>query len=170
MNHWNEHEIEISDEDYNVLDLEYNFLLDVAATEGNTKCPNFFTKKEDGLGQRWDVFDVKRGYVWCFPPQLPTVVPFWANKALKECEENNVNSIVYIRSTFLKEAWLFELASKINIKIVKGKMKFNIPKGRSDSGKMLFEHITEEDPMCLLSFRPRPALRGFILLEDIYED
>jgi site-specific DNA-methyltransferase (adenine-specific) len=32
---------------------EFNFTLDVCATEENAKCKNFFTKEQDGLKQPW---------------------------------------------------------------------------------------------------------------------
>lgn len=41
---------------------EFNFDLDVCATQENAKCAKFYTEKEDGLKQEW------YGVCWCNPP------------------------------------------------------------------------------------------------------
>lgn len=35
------------------LDDEFHFDLDVCATDGNHRCPRYFTRKDDGLAQDW---------------------------------------------------------------------------------------------------------------------
>ena len=40
-----------------------DFTLDVAASDWNHKCEEYFTMKEDGLEQEW-----KADNVWCNPP------------------------------------------------------------------------------------------------------
>lgn len=35
------------------LDAEFNFTLDPCATDENHKCPQYFTKEDDGLGKDW---------------------------------------------------------------------------------------------------------------------
>ena len=38
---------------FDELNNEFNFNLDVCATEENHKCETYFTKEEDGLSQNW---------------------------------------------------------------------------------------------------------------------
>lgn len=153
------HEIEVSDSDFNKLDEEYDFLLDVSASVKNTKCPSFYTPKQDGLHQPWNVIDVKRGKVWCFPPQTQTI-NMWAEKALYECNENGVSTIMYMTSIFLNEKWVYNIAKHVTIKILQGERKFLLEG----------ETYVCKEPWCLVSFRPHPAVRGFVLLEDLFSE
>lgn len=47
---------------FDMLNDEFHFTLDVCANEYNYKCPNYFTKEQDGLSQPWT------GTVWMNPP------------------------------------------------------------------------------------------------------
>lgn len=38
---------------FNRLNKEFNFTLDVCASEENAKCPKYYTKEEDALKQEW---------------------------------------------------------------------------------------------------------------------
>ena len=47
---------------FDKLNAEFNFDLDVCASDTNHKCEKYFTKEQDGLSQPW------HGFVWCNPP------------------------------------------------------------------------------------------------------
>jgi len=49
---------------YDKLNEKYHFNLDVAASENNHKCANYFTEKDNALIQDWYGF----GAVFCNPP------------------------------------------------------------------------------------------------------
>lgn len=38
---------------FDKLDSEFHFTLDVCATDENAKCPNYFTRAQDGLSRGW---------------------------------------------------------------------------------------------------------------------
>ena len=38
---------------FDKLDAEFHFTLDVCATDENAKCPNYFTRAQDGLSREW---------------------------------------------------------------------------------------------------------------------
>ena len=38
---------------FNNLDKEFNFDLDVCATQYNAKCKRYFTREQDGIAQSW---------------------------------------------------------------------------------------------------------------------
>lgn len=56
------------------LDKEFDFTLDVCASEKNAKCRAFFTKEQDGLLQEWT------GRCWCNPPYGRGILR-WVEKA-----------------------------------------------------------------------------------------
>ena len=59
---------------FDKLNAEFNFDLDVCATQDNAKCPRYFTKLDDGLAQEW------RGKVWMNPP-YGREIGKWVEKA-----------------------------------------------------------------------------------------
>lgn len=60
------------------LHARFNFSIDVAASEANTKCARFFDVAKDGLKQSW-----AGERVWCNPP-FSQIAP-WVQKAWLEC-------------------------------------------------------------------------------------
>ena len=61
-------------------DMEFHFTLDVCATPENAKCSRYFTKQENGLGQKWT------GTCWCNPP-YGRQIGFWMEKAYRSSLE-----------------------------------------------------------------------------------
>ena len=60
-----------------VLNREFSFTLDVCATPANRKCTAYFTRKQDGLRQRWS------GSCWMNPP-YGRDIGVWVRKAREE--------------------------------------------------------------------------------------
>jgi site-specific DNA-methyltransferase (adenine-specific) len=67
---------------FDILDTEFHFTLDVAASPHNTKCRRFFTVKENGLLQDW-----RKETVWCNPPWSADVLGDWVRKAYEEARK-----------------------------------------------------------------------------------
>lgn len=59
---------------FDKINAEFNFDLDVCASEENAKCKRYFTKEQDGLAQNWT------GTVWCNPP-YGRQMKHWIKKA-----------------------------------------------------------------------------------------
>ena len=59
---------------FDELNKEFNFNLDVCATDHNHKCDQYFTKEIDGLSQDW------KGVCWMNPPYGRTINQ-WLKKA-----------------------------------------------------------------------------------------
>lgn len=72
-----------------LLDAEHHFTIDVAASEENTKCDRFFTKKNSGLKHSWSG-DV----VWCNPP-YSDILP-WVHKARSEVAYGDCQKVVML--------------------------------------------------------------------------
>lgn len=62
---------------FDPLQAEFNFTLDVAASDLNRKCVRYFTREQDGLAQSWH-----GARVWCNPPFSNLAA--WAAKAVQE--------------------------------------------------------------------------------------
>lgn len=58
-----------------MLDAEFGFTLDVAATPDNAKCRRYFTRADDGLNQSWD-----GEIVWMNPPYGRGVIDRWIER------------------------------------------------------------------------------------------
>lgn len=65
---------------WTMLDKEFHFDLDVCASSTNAKCPRYFTKEQDGLGQDWT------GTVWMNPP-YGRKIGAWMRKAMRHGQE-----------------------------------------------------------------------------------
>lgn len=64
---------------FDQLNKEFNFVLDVAATDKTAKCPLYYTPETDGLSQSWD----RGGAVFCNPP-YGREIGKWVKKAYEE--------------------------------------------------------------------------------------
>jgi site-specific DNA-methyltransferase (adenine-specific) len=96
---------------------EFNFTLDVCATEENAKCKNFFTKEQDGLKQPWG------GVVWCNPP-YGREISMWIKKAYEE--SLNGSTVVLLLPSRTDTKWFHEILIEKGaiIKFIKGRLKF----------------------------------------------
>jgi site-specific DNA-methyltransferase (adenine-specific) len=82
---------------FDALDEEFQFSLDAAASASNHKCERYYTKKENGLIQRWS------GRVWCNPPYSATMTPAFMQKAA--AERKNCEVIVMLVPSRTSTQW-----------------------------------------------------------------
>ncbi len=59
---------------FDKLNAEFNFDVDVCATDDNAKCSTYYTKEQDGLSIDW------KGVCWCNPP-YGKEIGRWVEKA-----------------------------------------------------------------------------------------
>ena len=129
-------EWETPDEIYTPLHKEFDFSLDVAASEDNTKCNIFFTEKHNALNRPWC------GVCWCNPP-YGRALKDWVKKAVVETW-NGVTTVMLIpvRSNTI---WWHELCIPFaEIRFIKGRPKF----GGADEGLPW--------PLAIMIFRGKP--------------
>lgn len=102
---------------FNKLDKEFNFTLDVCATDETAKCNNYFTPKEDGLAQEW------KGNCWMNPP-YGREIGVWIKKAWEESEKGaKVVCLIPARTdTKYWHEYIFTYAAEI--RFIKGRIKF----------------------------------------------
>lgn len=126
---------------FDVLNLEYRFTLDPAASRENAKCPKFFTKEDDGLSQSW-----AGERVFCNPP-YGKETPAWVEKGLRECRENGTFSAFLIVPR-TDTTWFHEFCSQAEeIRLLLGRVPFIDPLGGRNN---------PQDPSCLVVFDDRP--------------
>src|SRR5690349_10782386 len=85
---------------FDLLNAEFDFTLDAAATADNAKCPTYFTEADDGLAQDWT------GRVWCNPP-YGRGIGNWIKKAAISKAELVVMLIPARTDTKAWHRWIF---------------------------------------------------------------
>lgn len=94
----------------------YSFDLDVAASEGNARCAQFFDQNSDGLAQSW------AGHrVWCNPP-YGREIGQWVQKATQEAKE--ARFIVMLVPSRTDTKWWHEALKSARVEFIKGRLKF----------------------------------------------
>jgi len=102
---------------FDKLNEEYQFELDVCASESNAKCPKFFTKEEDALKQDWT------GVCWMNPPYGRDIIN-WMKKAYTEHKKhkNVIVCLVPVRTD--TNWWHSYVEGKAKVTFIKGRLKF----------------------------------------------
>ena len=102
---------------FDKLDKEFNFTLDVCATDETAKCNNYFTPKENGLIQEW------KGNCWMNPP-YGREIGIWIKKAWEESKKGaKVVCLIPARTdTKYWHEYIFTYAAEI--RFIKGRIKF----------------------------------------------
>ena len=120
---------------FNVLDAEFNFTLDAAASPSNHKCHRYL--KKDGLTQSWTTI-ARNGAVWLNPPYGKEVGK-WVEKAYRESLAGS--TVVCLTFARTDTRWWHNWAMKAaEIRLIKGRIKFE---GATSSAPA---------PSCLLIF------------------
>jgi site-specific DNA-methyltransferase (adenine-specific) len=100
------------------LDAEFHFNLDPCATDLNHKCERYFTRKTDGLSQKWG-----GNRVFCNPP-YGRVIGEWVKKAYEESKEPDT-LIVMLLPARTDTRWFHDyIYNKAEIRFIKGRLKF----------------------------------------------
>ncbi|MCC6678637.1 MAG: adenine methyltransferase [Phycisphaerales bacterium] len=126
---------------FNLLDAEFKFDLDVAASKKNAKCPRFFTQKQDGLVQEW------AGVCWMNPP-YGRAIGEWVRKA-SESARAGATVVCLLPARTDTRWWHMYVTRASDVRFVRGRLKF----GASTAGAPF--------PSAIVIFRPgspRPEL------------
>jgi len=97
------------------LNAEFNFEVDVCATNENTKCVSWFTKEQDGLAQEW------KGVVWMNPP-YGREIGKWMKKAYESAKQGAI--VVCLVPARTDTKWWHDYAITHEVRFVKGRLKF----------------------------------------------
>lgn len=94
---------------FKLLNDEFRFHLDAAASPDNTLCPRYFTEKDNALEQRWGDNGIRR--IFCNPPFSMTK-EFLA-KGIQEYDSGGVESVFLIRADGYETAWFRQLMRQL---------------------------------------------------------
>lgn len=113
------------------LDAIFNFRLDAAAATHNAKCPDFFTKDDDGLAQDWFSY----GRIWLNPP-YGRGIEKWMEKAYTEAQKGCI--VVCLVSARTDTRWWHDFVKdKAQVTFIRRRLKFRnpavCPDGRGNS-------------------------------------
>ena len=123
---------------FDKLNEEFNFTLDVCATEENAKCKQYFTKETDGLLQQWTPNR-------CFMnPPYGRQIKEWIKKAY--CASQFGALVVCLIPARTDTRWWHRFVMESSeIRFIKGRLKF----GKSKQGAPF--------PSCIVIFKPDPS-------------
>jgi phage N-6-adenine-methyltransferase len=93
------------------------FTLDECATPENTKCAAYFTRREDGLRQRWS------GRVWCNPPYGRTI-GLWLRKAWESVQAGDAELVVCLVPARTDTRWWHDYAARGDCRFLPGRVRF----------------------------------------------
>jgi len=108
---------------YDELDLEFDFDLDAAANDDNTKCEWYFTEQDNGLLIPW--FNGQEGVrnVWVNPP-YGRGVGVWVQKAYIESQRGA--TVVMLLPARTDTAWFHDwILGRAEIRFLRGRLKFS---------------------------------------------
>ena len=100
---------------FDVLNDEFNFTLDVCASENNHKCDKYFSKNDDGLNQKWE------GVCWMNPPYGRDIKE-WMQKA-KEESKNGITTVCLVPARTDTE-WWWDNCIDGEIRFIRGRLQF----------------------------------------------
>ena len=109
-------ECETPQEFFDKLDAEFNFTVDVCASDSNAKCTRYYTKEKDGLSQTW------AGRCFMNPPYGRAIAK-WMKKAYESRETAEV--VVCLVPARTDTRWWHDYAMKASeIRLIKGRLQF----------------------------------------------
>lgn len=130
---------------FDLLDGEFNFMLDAAATEENTKCMMYFSKESDALKCDWIL--EKNEVVWCHPPFEKDMSP-WLQKAVEQRDKHGTSTVMLLPAR-TEAGWFHKYQPESHVRLLRGRIQLD----GDDKGQALM----------LMLIRPRPASRGLIV-------
>lgn len=111
----NKQDYETPMEIFEPLNKEFNFAVDVCATNENKKCESYFNEAQDGLKQNW------MGVCWMNPPFKN--VSKWIEKAYRE-SRNGATVVCLVASKTNTNWWHNYVMNADEIRYIKGRPKF----------------------------------------------
>ena len=121
---------ETPDSLFKLLNVEFNFDIDLSASEENTKCKKFISEKMDALSISW------KGCGWLNPPYggaSKNSLKNWVKKAFEETRKEGCKVVMLIPARTNTE-WWHKYCMQGEIRYLKGRLKF---KGRNTKGELV---------------------------------
>ena len=114
------------DDLFQVLNNEFNFVLDSAADKYNHKCKNYYTVEDNSLTKSWNF----GGSVFCNPPYGKYISKF-VEKAFYESMEIPYPIVLLIPARTDTKWFKNYIFNKAEIRFISGRLKFISPDGKT---------------------------------------
>lgn len=101
---------------FNILNEEFCFDLDAAATEENALCKAFFTEKENSLIQDWSIYKT----IFCNPPYGNLLKEF----VKKGFESRFQSTVVFLIPARTETKWWHDFCAMGEVRFIKPRLKF----------------------------------------------
>ncbi len=112
------------------LNKEFNFQLDVCASDENAKCKKYFTKKNNALKLAWNHHES----IFMNPPYGRKIGPF----IKRAYEESQLNcTVVCLLPARTDTKWFHDYCVKGEIRFIKGRLKFSNSKNNAPFPSMI---------------------------------
>ena len=123
---------------FDELNKEFNFTLDVCASDWNAKVKTYFTEQEDGLKQDWNK------HTAFMNPPYGKVLNDWMKKAYESSLKGAI--VVCLVPSATDTAWWHDYAMKAEIRYLRGRPRFKTKEG---NWQQTFS------PSVIIIFRPK---------------
>lgn len=120
---------------FDLVDSEFGFELDAAASECNAKTDRYYTVSDDGLKKPWP------GIVWCNPP-YGRGIGAWVRKGFEESERGST-VVMLIPARTDTAYWHDYVMRAAEVRLIRGRLQF----GESGDNAPF--------PSALVVFRPK---------------
>jgi phage N-6-adenine-methyltransferase len=148
-------EWETPPEIFDPIDAEFDFDIDVCASEQNTKCQVCYTEQLDGLKRDWHIL---YNASWCNPPY--SNLKAWIAKNANEAKQG-MTCVMLIPSRTDTKAWhahiydakLWRFRPGVEVRFLKGRIKF-LEDGKPVISKRTGKPQGAPFPSCVVIFRP----------------
>ena len=127
----------------------YHFDLDVCASHENHKCPEYFTKEQDGLKQSWE-----GKTCWMNPPYGRGITK-WINKAYEEVYNGYCKAVVMLLPGRVDTKYFHETCVIGEIMFLKGRLKFGGSENPAPFPSMIVLFTMHDDIPSLEMLKPR---------------
>lgn len=123
---------------FSVLDAEFHFNLDPCATVANHKCPDYYTKEDDGLTKDWG-----GRRVFCNPP-YGREIGKWVKKCYEESQKPDTLAVMLIPARTDTAYFHDFIYGKAEIRFLRGRLHFNESKGAAPFPSMVVVFRTQD--------------------------
>lgn len=124
----NKDDYETPQELFDELNREFNFTVDLCASDENHKCAKYYTKENDGMNA-----DLSGERVFCNPPYGRQKTAQW----VKKCAEAGCLAVMLLPARTDTNAFHKYIYKKAEIRFLKGRLKFGGGSGRAPFPSMI---------------------------------
>lgn len=110
---------------FNMVQGEFGFTLDAAASPDNAKCDDYYTEDEDALTLLWD------GVVWCNPP-YGRQIGKWIQKGYDEAQRGSV-VVMLIPARTDTASWHDFVMKADEVRLIRGRLVFGAGEATSNA-------------------------------------